>query len=246
MEKEIFLSVIIPAYNEENRIVPTLLSTDSWLSGKGFEYEILVVNDGSTDKTKEVVQKVIGNTKNIKFIDNFRNQGKGAVVKQGMLLAKGQWRLFMDADNSTTIDHFEKMIPLAKQGYDVIIGSRDSKDAKGAKQAVKQPFLKRLFGNLGNLIIQFIAVWGIWDTQCGFKAFSKEAARDIFSRALIKKWGFDVEALFLAKKLGYKIGIIPVYWKNDPNSHVSWKGYLVSFKEVLQVRINYWKKKYNL
>ncbi len=246
MEKQIFLSVIIPAYNEQNRIAPTLLDVDSWLSKQEFDYEILVVNDGSTDKTKEVVQKISQTSPKVKLIDNFKNQGKGAVVRQGMLTAKGQWRLFMDADNSTTIDHFEKMLPLIKQDYDVVIGSRDSKDVKGAKQAVKQSWLKRLFGNLGNLVIQIVAVPGIWDTQCGFKAFSQEAAQEIFSRSLIKKWGFDVEALFLARKLGYKIGIIPVYWKNDPNSHVSWKGYLISFKEVFQIRFNYWQKKYNL
>ncbi len=246
MENQIFLSVIIPAYNEQNRIAPTLLDVDSWLSKQDFNYEILVINDGSTDKTKEVVQKISQISSKIQLIDNFKNQGKGAVVKQGMLTAKGQWRLFMDADNSTTINHFEKIIPLIKQNYDIVIGSRDSKDAKGAKQAIKQPLIKRLFGNLGNLVIQIVAVPGIWDTQCGFKAFSQRAARDIFSRSLIKKWGFDVEALFLARKLGYKIGVIPVYWKNDPNTHVSWKGYLITFKEVFQIRLNYWQKKYDL
>jgi len=245
MEKEIFLSVIIPAYNEEKRIAPTLLAADGWLSKQGFSYEILVVNDGSTDKTKEVVENIARKSGHIKLIDNFQNQGKGAVVKQGMLAAKGKWRLFMDADNSTTIDHFEKMIPFIEKGYDVIIGSRDPKDAKGAKQAVKQPFLKIVLGNIGNLIIQILAVPGIWDTQCGFKCFSARATTDIFPRLLVRRWAFDVEALFLAKKLGYKIGIIPVYWRNDPNSHVGWKGYLISLKEVLQIRINAWKGKYN-
>ena len=246
MEKQIFLSVIIPAYNEAERIVPTILETDGWLSRQGFHYEIIVVNDGSTDNTADIVKKIATKSAGIKLIDNFKNQGKGAVVKQGMLAARGEWRLFMDADNSTAISHFEKMLPLIKQGYDIIIGSRDSKDAKGAKQAVRQPWLKILFGNIGNLIIQFLAVPGIWDTQCGFKCFSQESAEKIFSQSLIKKWGFDVEALFLARKLGYRIGIIPVYWKNDPRSHVSWKGYVRTFKEVIQVKINWWRGRYKV
>ena len=246
MEKQIFLSVIIPAYNEAERIMPTLLEADGWLSKQGFHYEILVVNDGSTDKTAELVRRVSSKSANIRLIDNFENQGKGAVVKQGMLAAKGDWRLFMDADNSTTVDHFEKMLPLIDKGYKVIIGSRDSKDARGARQAVKQHWLKILFGNLGNLFIQFMAVPGVWDTQCGFKCFSRGAAEDIFPQLLIKKWGFDVEALFLARKFGYRIGAIPVYWKNDPRSHVGWKGYLRTFKEVVQIRVNWWRGKYKI
>lgn len=238
MTKEIFLSVIIPCYNEEKRIVSTVLATDGWLSQQKFSYEILVVNDGSKDKTASVVRKLMENTPKLQLIDNFENKGKGAVVKQGMLLAKGNYRLFMDADNSTTIDHFEKMMPLIAEGYEVIIGSRDNKDASGARQAVKQPFYRRLIGNFGNLFIQIMAVPGIWDTQCGFKCFSRKAALDIFSRCQISGWAFDVEVLFLARKLGYKIGIIPVYWRNDPRSHVSWRAYFSVLKDVIKIRLN--------
>lgn len=230
-----FLSVIIPAYNEEKRIGKTLLAVDHYLTAQKYDYEIVVVNDGATDNTAEVVRGFKKMVKNLRLIDNKQNHGKGWVVRQGMLESNGQIRLFMDADNSTTLDHFEKMIPLFKEGYDIVIGTRDKKDARGAKQAVPQSFFKRLLGNAGNLLIQVFTVPGIWDTQCGFKAFTDKAAQAVFSKGRIDRWGFDIEALALAKKLKLKIGIIPVYWVNDAESHVSLKGYLLTFKELFQV-----------
>lgn len=243
--QEIYLSVIIPAYNEEKRISNTLLSIDHYLSGQDYTYEIIVVNDGSKDKTAQIVEKFSGLIKNLWLIDNQKNHGKGWVVRQGMLKAKGKYRLFMDADNATTIDHFEKMVPLFKEDYQVVIGSRDKKDAKGARQAVSQSFLKRQLGNLGNILIQIVAVPGIWDTQCGFKAFSAKSAEDIFSRCKINRWGFDIEAMALARKLNYRLGIIPVYWVNSPYSHVSWKGYLNTFRELFKIKWNLIRKKYD-
>lgn len=244
MEK-IYLSVIIPAYNEEKRISNTLLDIDKYLTGQDYSYEIIVVSDGSKDKTAAIVKKFSDLIKNLKLIDNKENHGKGWVVRQGMLEAKGQHRVFMDADNATTIDHFEKMIPLFKQGFKVVIGSRDSKDAEGAKQAVAQSFLKRQLGNFGNILIQLLAVSSIWDTQCGFKAFTGKTANDIFGRCLIDKWGFDIEALAIARKLGYKIGIIPVNWVNDPHSKVSLKGYLNTFRELFKIKWNLIIHKYD-
>jgi glycosyltransferase involved in cell wall biosynthesis len=244
MEK-VYLSVIIPAYNEEKRISNTLLDIDHYLSKQDYSYEIIVVSDGSKDKTCQIVKKFTDLIKNLRLIDNKENHGKGWVVKQGMLEAQGEIRLFMDADNATTIDHFEKMIPLFEQGYQVVIGSRDKKDAAGAKQAVPQSFLKRQLGNMGNILIQLLAVSGIWDTQCGFKAFQAKAAQDIFSRSQIDRWGFDIEALALARKLGYRIGIIPVNWVNDPDSRVSWKGYLNTFRELFKIKWNFITHKYD-
>jgi len=235
MENQPYLSVIIPAYNEEKRISKTLLAMDEYLQKQSFDYEILVVSDGSADKTAQIVTDFQKSIKNLKLVDNKANHGKGWVTRQGMLAALGEVRLFMDADNATTLDHFDKMKPYFEQGADVVIGSRDAKDAKGAKQAVSQPGIKRLLGNAGNILIQIFAVWGVWDTQCGFKAFSAQAAKDIFSKSKIDRWGFDIEALALARKLKYKIDIIPVYWINDPNSKVSMKGYLMTFKELFQV-----------
>lgn len=244
--KEIYLSVIIPAYNEEERIGATLLAVDKYLSTQKYLYEILVVSDGSTDKTVNVVEKYKQLVKNLEVIDNLENGGKGSVVRQGMLASRGKYRLFMDADNSTSIDHVEKMWPFFKKGYHIVIGTRDSKDIEEAIQEVRQPFIRRLIGDLGNLLIQVIAVPGIWDTQCGFKGFSGKVVNDIFPRLRINRWGFDIEILAIAKRLRYKIGIIPVYWKNDPRSHVTFAGYLNTFRELFVVKWNLMRNKYGI
>ena len=241
---KVHLSVIIPAYNEEKRIGNTLLEIDKYLSKQGYLYEILAVSDGSKDKTVEVVRGYEKLVKNLKVIDSQPNHGKGYVVRLGMLEAQGDYRLFTDADNSTTIDHLDKMWPLFKEGCQVVIGTRDEKDAVGAKQAVQQSFLKRQLGNIGNLLIQIVAVPGIWDTQCGFKCFASQAAEDIFKRAKIDRWGFDIEMLALAKKLKHKIGIIGINWKNDPNSTVKLSGYLKTFGELFKIKWNLITKKY--
>ncbi len=250
-----FLSVIIPAYNEAERLPLTLVDMDKRLSGAKYSYEILVVNDGSTDNTAEIVQKIAPAIKNLKLIDNKENQGKGGVVKQGMLLAKGEYRLFTDADNSTTIDHFEKMLPYFKSSlragsrmntnegasrdtkvhekYDVVIGSRA---VRGSKLEPPQPFYRQLLGKLSNIIIQLTNVPGIWDTQCGFKAFTAEAAEKIFSVSKVNGWGFDIEALALARHFGYRIKEIPVHWVNDAKSHVKLSAYLKTFVEDIKIR----------
>ncbi len=239
------LSIIIPAYNEEKRIGDTLLAIDRYLNKQNYSYEITVVNDGSKDKTAQIVKKFSGLIKNLRLINNKENHGKGWVVRQGMLESKGKYRLFMDADNATAIDHFEKMLPFFKDGKQVVIGSRNNKDAKGAKQAVPQSFLKRQLGNLGNILIQVVAVPGIWDTQCGFKAFTAEAADDIFKRCLMDRWGFDIEAMALVRKLNYQIEIIPIYWINNSDSRVSWNSYLNTFIELFKIKWNLIRKKYD-
>lgn len=238
------LSIIIPAYNEEKRIEKTLESVVSYVEKQDFQSEIIVVNDGSKDKTSQVVEKF---KNKVKLIDNKENKGKGAVVKQGMLQAQGKYRLFMDADNSTTIDHIEKVLPLFSKGYQIVIGTRDSRDIKEAKQAVPQPFFRRLLGSIGNIIIQVFAVPGIWDTQCGFKVFTDKIVNEIFPKMRIQRWGFDIEILFIAKVLGYrnKIGLVPVCWNNDAESKVGLKGYFQVLKELFQIRIYHLKGYYN-
>lgn len=238
-----FLSVIIPAYNETKRLPLTLIDIDRHLREQEYSYEILVVNDGSTDDTAEIVKRFIPLINNLKLIDNRKNFGKGAAVKQGMIFAKGARKLFMDADNSTSIVEFNKMAPYFKAGYEVVIGSRD---IKGSRTSPSQIFYKRFLGNIGNLIIQILLLPGIWDTQCGFKCFSREAAEKIFRLTKINRWGFDVEAMALAKALGYKIKEIPVFWVNDPRSHVGLLTYLQVLGEVVKVRWWLWKKNYNL
>lgn len=244
--REIHLSVVIPAYNEEKRIGATLLDVDRYLSQQNYSYEILVVSDGSSDKTVDVTQKYRQLVKNLEVIDNLENKGKGAAVRQGMLKVSGKYKVFMDADNSTTLDHMERMWPLFEKGCRIVIGTRDSRDIKGATQAVRQPFFRRFIGDAGNLLIQLVAVKGIWDTQCGFKGFTKEAADSIFPKLRVNRWGFDIEILALARKLGYEIGIIPVHWANDPRSHVSFTGYLNTFRELFLIKWNLWRDTYGI
>lgn len=229
------LSVIIPAYNEEERIAKTITRVAAYLQEQSFESEILVVIDGARDKTADTVRGFQSEIPNVRIIDRKENRGKGYTVREGMLAAIGEIRLFTDADNSTDIAHFDKMKPLFEQGHDIVICSRDKKDVEGATQAVPQSFLKRQLGNTGNLFIQLFAVRGIWDTQCGFKAFRAEAAERIFSVAKIDRWGFDIEALALARKFNYKIGIVPAYWINDPKSHVKLSGYLQVLWETMKI-----------
>jgi dolichyl-phosphate beta-glucosyltransferase len=177
------------------------------------------------------------------LVHNETNHGKGWVVRQGMLAAKGNLRLFMDADNSTSVDQFNKMIPYFREGYEVVIGSRD---IPGAKLMPPQPFYKRLLGDIGNLIIQALLLKGIWDTQCGFKCFTEEAALRIFRIARINRWGFDVEVLALAKEFGFRIKEIPVTWINDTRSGVGLKVYLQTLFDVLRIRFLLWRRKYPL
>ncbi len=240
------LSIIIPAYNEEKRIPETLDSLNEYLEKQDYDYEIIVVSDGSKDDTVKVVKEKRKNIENLRVIDNKENKGKGFVVKQGMMQAKGKYKLFMDADNSTSINHIEKVWPLLAEGHEIVIGSRDSRDNPEAKQIIKQSFSRRFLGNFGNLIIQVLAVSGIWDTQCGFKVFTNRIASEIFPKMKINGWGFDIELLFIAKIKGHrnKIGIIPVKWMNDSESKVGISGYFQVFKELFQIRLNYLKGNY--
>ncbi len=241
-----YLSIIIPAYNEERRLPKTLAEIDEYLRGQTYDYEILVVNDGSKDKTAEVVKSLIPDVKHLRLIDNKENNGKGYVVRQGMLEAKGEYRVFTDADNSTSIDHLEKMWPEFEKGADVVIGTRDPRDAKGACQAFPQSWLRRRLGDIYNILVQIICgLWGIWDTQCGFKGFSKKAAEDIFPRCKIDRFSFDSEILVIAKKLGYKIKEIPVYWINDPESKVKFKSMVKMGIDLLKIRWNLIRRVYD-
>lgn len=231
-----YVSVIIPAYNEERRITTTLLSIYEYLSRQSCSWEIVVALDGPSDGTLDRVQEFASSRQNIRWIERTENRGKGYTVREGMLAAKGQVRLFTDADNSTDMSHFDQMRPLFDQGQDVVICSRDEKDVPGAGQAVPQPYLKRLLGNSGNLFIQFVAVPGIWDTQCGFKAFTAEAAEQIFSVARIDGWGFDIEALALARQFGFSTVIIPARWIDHAETHVRFWNYGTTLVETLKIR----------
>lgn len=237
-----FLSVIIPAYNESERLPLTLIDADKHLSAQEYSYEILVVNDGSTDNTAEIVNRFLPLIKNLKLADSAENEGKGAAVRLGMLSAHGNWRIFMDADNSTSVLEFNKMLPYFKEGYEIVIGSRA---VKGAALKPPQPFYRQLLGKLGNLFIQILLLKGLKDTQCGFKGFSEEAAEKIFMLTKIDGWAFDVESLALARAMGYRIKEMPVTWVNDPKSHVKFSAYFGVLWETIKVKWWLWRKAYN-
>ncbi|MEK7217808.1 MAG: dolichyl-phosphate beta-glucosyltransferase [Patescibacteria group bacterium] len=238
------LSVIIPAKNEERFIASTVTSVYEYLMARHIEHEILVVTNRSTDKTGEIVNQLcVSTVPTVRLLDYPNNGGKGFAVREGMLQAKGDFRLFMDADNSTSINHIEKMMPYFDQGYGVVIGSIAVKGKKVAKGS--EPFWRIMFGKMGNIFIQIMAVPGIHDTQRGFKIVTAKVAQDIFSRITILHWGFDVEMLALARKFGYKIKEVPVDWHNDPNSRVGLKTYFEVLLETVKVRWNLITGKYN-
>ena len=238
------LSVVIPAYNEEKRIGPTLLDLDRYLSKQDYGYQILVVIDGATDKTFETVEKYQKMVGNLEIINNPENHGKGYVVRQGLKEAKGDFRVFMDADNSTTIDHIEQCWPLLEEGFDVVIGSRDLAESKITKHQAKW---KEILGDAGNMMIQIVGgLRGIPDTQCGFKVLTANAADKVAGIMRIDRWGFDIEMLVLAKKMGFKIKDFPVNWKNDEESKVSFGSYFNTLKELFQIRWNLMTGKYDL
>ena len=243
-QSEVYLSLIIPAYNEAERLAGTLRRSQEYLSQKPFSYEMIVVLDGPTDNTREVLEGLTSEIKHLRLLDCKVNHGKGYAVKKGMLRARGRVRLYSDADNSTDISHFDGMVPLFDKGYDIVICSRHSKDAPGARQNVPQAWHKRVMGKAGNIFIQLVAVMGIRDTQCGFKAFRDHAAEKIFSQTVITRWGFDVEVLALARELKYKIGIIPADWINDPRSHVNLRAYFDVLRDTVKVRWNIFQGRY--
>ena len=243
-----YLSWIIPTYREEKRIEKTIREVDGYLRAKNFPggYEIIVVDSSSPDRTAEIVLRLKNEFPALLLL-RVENKGKGWGVKQGMLHARGDIRLFADADNSTPPQYFDGLPPMFNQGCDIVISSRDEKDAPGASRDVKEPMLREIMGNGGNLIIQiFGGVWGIWDTQNGFKALTAKAAQDIFPRLLMDGFSFDIEMLTLARKFGFNIGIIPVKWRFDPDSKVTLADYIRVLTDVFKIRWNLISNKYRM
>jgi len=232
-----YLSVIIPAYNEEKRLPKTLREINNYLKKQIYTSEIIVVSDGSSDRTVEKVKNLMPEIENLKVLEFKERLGKGFGVKQGIFEAKGEYRIFTDADNSTSIDQVEKMWPEFEAGYDIIIGSRD---IKGAVLSVPQPWIRKVILGGGFKLVRkiIIGLWEIKDTQCGFKGFKEKAAQDIFSRIFIRHFGFDPEVLVIAKKLGYKIKEIPITWVNDAQSKVKFKSMVKMLFETFKIKQN--------
>lgn len=237
------LSVIIPAYNEEKRLPKTLGEINKYLSRQPYDYEILVVDNASTDKTAEIVKNLENEIKGLKYIEGSAHQGKGFAVKKGMLAAVGDFRIFTDADNSTPIAQIEKMWPEFDKGFNVVIGSRD---IKGAILDPPQPWIRNIILGEGFKLFRkvIIGLWGLQDTQCGFKGFTNRAAENIFPKLIISQWAFDPEILVIAQKMGYKIKEIPVYWKNDFASKVKFNSMIKMAIDLIKIRINLIRKIY--
>jgi len=238
---DIHLSVIIPAYNEAKRLPTTLRAVVGYLKRQPYTWEVAVVDDGSKDATAQVVKEAGEAEPRVQLLQYGGNRGKGYAVRYGMQHVAGKHRLFMDADNSTTLDHTEKFWPYFKRGYDIVIGSRD---VAGADIAVHQPWWKEKLGDLGNLWVRFWAVRKIYDTQAGFKMFRDYAATAVFPYLTLDRWGFDVEALAVAQRRGFRIYEHPIRWVNDPDSKVNTKAYFDVLIEVVRVRLNIWRGVY--
>ncbi len=244
MKSDVYLSVIIPAYNEEKYVAGAVMDISRYLSKQDYTFEIIVINDGSKDNTAKICKELQSTIYNLKFIDNEKNKGKGAVVKQGMLAASGEYRIYLDADGAISIDHIEKFWPYIKEGgYDVVIGSIEVEGA--VKEEEYAPY-RVILGKLSKYLIRALAIWEIHDTQRAFKLFKAEAAERIFSRQTIMRWGFDIEILVIAKKMGYKIKELPVRWVNPAaaGKGVSLAGYFNTLRELLQIKWNLLTGKY--
>ena len=212
-----YLSVVIPAYNEEKRILPTLDRIRGYLELQVYFGDVIVVDDGSTDRTARLIEERAAAWPSLTLIRNGRNRGKGYSVRNGFESAKGQILLFSDADLSTPIEEIDKLLAAIRSGADVAIGSRalEKSDVR-----IHQPWYRELMGKTFNRIVRCIAVPGIHDTQCGFKAFTRKAAEAIIGRQRLCGFSFDVEMLFIARRKGFSIREIPVVWMNEPNSRV--------------------------
>jgi dolichyl-phosphate beta-glucosyltransferase len=231
------LSIVVPAYNESQRLPPTLEKLDAFLRTQPLRYEIVVVDDGSKDNTCDVVMAHMEKIQGLRLVRQTPNRGKGAAVRLGMLQARGQIRVMCDADGSMPADELPKLLtPITHGGAEIAIGSRY---AEGAKTDVKQPFYRVLWSRLCNRVIQKSLVPGVRDTQCGFKAFTAEAARDLFRYGRIDGWAFDLEILALARRRGFSIAEVGVEWKDDGRSRVNplkdmWK----VIREAMTIRRN--------
>lgn len=231
------LSIVVPAFNEEHRLPPTLARLAAYLAAQPMRWEIVVVDDGSRDATCAVVERAMATIPDLRLVRQSPNRGKGAAVRVGMLAARGQIRVMSDADGSMPPEQLPRLLaPILACTAEIAIGSRY---APGAESDVKQPFYRVMWSRLANRVVQRSLVPGVRDTQCGFKAFTAEAARDLFARGRIDGWAFDLEILALARRAGFAIAEVGVQWTDDRRSRVSpltdlWK----VVREALTIRKN--------
>ncbi len=232
---KIDLSIVIPAYNEASRIGATFESLERHFARTKMSHEIIVVDDGSSDTTCAVVASYAPRFKHFRLLENKLNKGKGFSVRRGMLEAQGAYRLFMDADNSVDISHIDEFLRHASVYPDVVIGSIMLKQATVHEHS---GWHRRILGYFSKLLIRVCATPGIYDTQRGFKLFSAKAAQSIFLRQTIKRFGFDIEILLIARLMGFSVKELPVTWDNPAGSTVTIKSYFQTLYELAHIVYN--------
>jgi len=239
-----YLSVIIPVYNEADLLPSTLIDVDRYLRKANFEYELLILNDGSKDNTVEIIRNFEPIIQKMRFINNDIHRGRGYVIRQGLKEAEGIFRLLMDADNSINIDHFSQMIPYLEgttgKKYDIITGSRGLKESK----LIPLPsFYNRVLSNIGKTFVRILLLPNVRDTRCGFKCFSENIAKRISSIMKINRSAVDIEILAISNKMGYEIKEIPVTWINTHET-VKLFTYCNLLQDLIKIRIWLWMGRY--
>jgi dolichyl-phosphate beta-glucosyltransferase len=231
------LSIVIPAFNESRRLGPTLRRVVDYLRQSGSRYEVLVVDDGSTDGTSEVAREFA--SEGVRVLRQEVNRGKGAVLKAGVLESRGREVLLSDADLSTPIEDIERLRPHLAEA-ELVLGSRA---VEGSEIEQHQPFYREMMGRTFNFIIQLVGVRGLRDTQCGFKLLDGDVARKLFAELQIQRFAYDVELVWLARRHGYRIAEVGVRWKDSPSSKVN--PLTDSFRmllDVLSLRLRDWRE----
>ena len=230
------LTIVVPAYNEEKRLGATLKRMLAYFDEQGSPFEILVVDDGSTDGTAGLVGTIAACRKEVQLISCKPNRGKGYAVRQGMLAGIGERLLLSDADLATPIEEVEKLMAKLNAGYDIAIGSRD---VQGSELIKHQSWLREMGGKTFNKLVQLIAVPGIHDTQCGFKLFTRSAAQSVFTRCTVEHFAFDVEVLYIAIRVfGYRVAETPIRWAHQEGSSVVfWRDAFRMAKTLFKIRM---------
>lgn len=234
-EEAPLLSIVIPVHNEEQRLPVALQAIDDFLAGQSYTAEVVIVENGSVDNTVEVARRFAEARPYVRlFVEDAR--GKGLAVRRGMIEACGQYRFMADVDFSMPVEEISNFLPPKLEGYDIAIGSREMPDSV----RYDEPFHRHLMGRVLNWIVKLFAVPDFEDTQCGFKCFTAHVAQDIFPLQRMNGIGFDVEALFIAKKRGYKVVEVPINWYFDADSRMRlFKDSLAILKEIFEIRSNW-------
>ena len=229
-----FISIVIPTYNESARIIQTLEKIFNYMEKGKNRFEVIVSDDGSRDNTTGVIEQKFSGKSNLRILRRPVNKGKGLTVKEGVVNSKGDVVLFSDADLSTPIEEIDKLLKFIEQGFDVVIGSRNLKDPDVEVQKTAHRFV---MGRIFSVLIGLFVFWGTKDTQCGFKMFTRKAADEVFKRQKLEGFSFDVELIYLAKKLGFKVKEVPVNWHESEGTRVKlFRDSAKMTKDILKIK----------